>query len=327
MENNMIRMRRLRGKNFLRLMLSETNFTLDDLIYPLFVTHGRGLRREINTMPGIHHISLDNLISEIDEIARLKIKSVILFGIPEKKSEDGIEAYDSGGIIQESIRVIKKAIPDIVIITDVCLCQYTTHGHCGLVNNNVIDNDSTLDILGKIAVSQAEAGADIIAPSAMMDMQVLSIRDSLNAKGFKHTPIMSYSAKYSSSFYGPFRVAVDSSPQFGDRDTYQINPRNIKEAIREIDQDIKEGSDIIMVKPAMSYLDIISLADKKFNHPLVAFNTSGEYAMVKAASQNGWIDEKRTVLEIIMSIKRAGADMIISYHAKDIASWLKNDLD
>ena len=327
MKNNIIRMRRLRAKKFLRLMLSETNFTLDDLIYPLFVTHGRGLRREINTMPGIHHISLDNLISEIDEIARLKIKSVILLGIPEKKSEQGIEAYDSGGIIQESIRVIKQAIPDIVIITDVCLCQYTTHAHCGLINNNVIDNDSTLDILGKIAVSQADAGADIIAPSAMMDMLVSSIRDSLDKEGFKDTPIMSYSAKYSSAFYGPFRVAVDSSPQFGDRDSYQINPRNIKEAMREIDQDIKEGSDIIMVKPAMSYLDIINLANQKFNHPLAAFNTSGEYAMVKSASQNGWIDEKRTVLEIITSIKRAGADMIISYHAKDIASWLNNDLD
>jgi len=327
MKNNFVRMRRLRHKKFLRLMLSETNFTLDDLIYPLFVTHGRGLKREIEAMPGIHHISLDNLISEVDEIARLNIKSVILFGTPEKKSNDGFEAYDNGGIIQESIRVIKKAIPDIVIITDVCLCQYTIHGHCGLINNNTIDNDATLNVLSKIAVSQAEAGADIIAPSAMMDMQVYSIRDSLDMSGFKNIPIMSYSAKYASEFYAPFNVAEKSPTEFGDRNTYQIDPRSTKQAIREIDQDIVEGTDIVMVKPAIAYLDIISLVKDKFNHPLAAFNTSGEYSMVKAAALNGWIDEKRTVLEIITSIKRAGADMIISYHAKDIANWLKNELD
>ncbi|MBN17942.1 MAG: porphobilinogen synthase [Chloroflexi bacterium] len=327
MNNNTMRMRRLRQKNFLRLLLSETNFTLDDLIYPLFVTHGRGLRQEIDSMPGIYHISLDNLISEVDEIARLNIKAVMLFGIPESKSDVGMEAYDNGGIIQESIRVIKQTIPDIVIITDVCLCQYTTHGHCGIVHNNVVDNDASLEILGKIAVSQAEAGSDIIAPSSMMDMQVLSIRDTLDLAGFKDIPIMSYSAKYSSSFYGPFRSAVDSSPQFGDRNSYQINPANAKEAIREIELDINQGTDLIMVKPALSYLDIISLAQQKFDYPLAAFNTSGEYSMVKSASLKGWIDEKKMVYEIITSIKRAGANMIISYHAKDIASWFNNELD
>lgn len=278
-------------------------------------------------MPGIYRFSVDWLPTEIEDIAKLKIPAVILFGIPEHKDEAATMAYHQSGIVQQAIRVIKKTIPELLVFTDVCLCEYMSHGHCGIVTNGVVDNDRTLPLLAKTAISHAEAGADIIAPSDMMDGRVRYIREALDDGGFSHIPILSYAAKYASAFYGPFREAAESMPKFGDRRSYQMDPPNIREALREIEEDINEGADMVMVKPALPYLDVISRARAAFNHPLAAYNVSGEYAMVKAAAREGWLDEKLSVKEILTAIKRAGADIIITYHARDFAGWLKSAQD
>ena len=317
-----VRMRRMRESPILRRLAQETRISVNDFIYPIFVTHGRGVRNPIDPMPGMFQLSLDNLIPEIDEVISLGIGAVLLFGIPEKKDPEGTEAYEPSGIVQEAIRVIKQTAPEMLVITDVCLDEFTDHGHCGIIRDGRVDNDATLELLARMAVCQAEAGADVVAPSAMMDGQVTAIRTGLDDTGFDHLPIMAYSAKYASSFYGPFRVAADSAPQFGDRRGYQMDVANSREAMREIQMDIDEGADIIMVKPALSYLDVISQAREAFGYPMAAYNVSGEYAMVKAATENEWIDGQRITMEILTSIKRAGADMIISYHAKEAARWL-----
>ena len=317
-----VRMRRMRESPILRHLAQETRISISDFIYPIFVTHGRGVRNPIDPMPGMYQLSLDNLIAEIDEVVSLGIGAVLLFGLPAAKDPEGTEAYEPSGIIQEAIRVIKQTAPNMLVITDVCLDEFTDHGHCGVIRNGRVDNDATLELLARMAVCQAEAGADVVAPSAMMDGQVAAIRAGLDSTGFEHLPIMAYSAKYASSFYGPFRVAADSAPQFGDRRGYQMDTANSREAMREIRMDIDEGADMIMVKPALSYLDVISQARETFGYPLAAYNVSGEYAMVKAATENEWIDGQRITMEILTSIKRAGADMIISYHAKEAARWL-----
>ena len=316
------RLRRLRELPALRRMAQETRLSVSDFAYPMFVTHGRDVRNRIDPMPGIYQLSLDHLIAEVGEVAELGIPAVLLFGIPATKDAAGTEAYEPGGIIQEAIRVIRQTAPDLMIIADVCLCEFTDHGHCGVIKNGKVDNDSTLELLARMAVCQAEAGADVVAPSAMMDGQVGALRKALDSSGFEDTPIMGYSAKYASGFYGPFRVAAQSAPQFGDRSGYQMDPANVRQAMREMEQDIEEGADIIMVKPALAYLDVITAAKEAFNYPTAAYNVSGEYSMVKAAAENEWIDGCRVTIEILTSIKRAGADMIISYHAKEIATWL-----
>ena len=317
-----VRMRRMRESPILRHLAQETRISIGDFIYPIFVTHGRNVRNPIDPMPGMYQLSLDNLIAEIDEVVSLGIGAVLLFGLPATKDPEGTEAYESSGIIQEAIRVIKQTAPNMLVMTDVCLDEFTDHGHCGVIRNGRVDNDATLELLARMAVCQAEAGADVVAPSAMMDGQVAAIRTGLDSSGFEHLPIMAYSAKYASSFYGPFRVAADSAPQFGDRRGYQMDVANSREAMREIQMDIDEGADIIMVKPALSYLDVIAQAREAFSYPMAAYNVSGEYAMVKAATENEWIDGQRITMEILTSIKRAGADMIISYHAKEAARWL-----
>ena len=316
------RLRRLRQLPALRRMAQETRLSASDLVYPIFVTHGRSRRVEVEPMPGIHQLSLDNLISEIGTVVDLDIPAVLLFGIPKEKDAEGSEAYEPNGIVQEAVRVIKKAAPELLVITDVCLCEYTDHGHCGIVRNGRVDNDGTLDLLARTAVCQAEAGADMVGPSAMMDGQVEAVRTALDGEGFAGTPIMAYSAKYASSFYGPFRVAAESAPQSGDRMGYQMDPPNGREALQEIEQDISEGADIVMVKPALAYLDVIARARQAFASPIAAYNVSGEYAMVKAAAENEWIDGRCVTIEIMTAIKRAGADIIISYHAKEVAGWL-----
>ena len=319
------RMRRLRENPGLRRLVEETRLSTSDFIYPLFVTHGRDTRTEIPPMPGIFQLSLDHLIHEVGEAAAVGVQSVLLFGIPAHKDAVGTEAYAQGGIIQEAIGVIKQAVPDMTVITDVCLCEFTDHGHCGVVDGDRIDNDATLELMGKTAVSQAQAGADMVAPSAMMDGQVAAIRGALDDADLPDVPIMAYSAKYASGFYGPFRVAADSAPQFGDRNSYQMDPPNVREAMREIALDIDEGADMVMVKPALAYLDVLRAAKERFATPIAAYNVSGEYSMVKAAAENEWIDGRRITLEILTSIKRAGADVILSYHAKEVADWLKSD--
>jgi len=317
------RPRRLRRLDNLRRLVRETRLSADDLVYPLFVVHGQGIREEIDSMPGTYHWSLDLLSAEAEEIAGLGIPGVILFGIPAVKDAVGSENFDEHGIVQEAIQTIKKAVPELVVITDVCMCQYTDHGHCGVVKDDRVLNDETLDILARVAVSHAAAGADVVAPSAMMDGQVAAIRSALDATGFTQVAILSYAAKYASAFYGPFREAAESAPQFGDRQGYQMDPANAREALREVTLDIEEGADIVMVKPALAYLDIIRQVRETFDHPLAAFSVSGEYAMVKAAAQRGWIDERRVTLELLTAIKRAGADFILTYFAKDAARWLR----
>lgn len=317
-----IRLRRLRKSEALRSLVRENHLDVGDLIYPLFVIEGRGIKNEIESMPGVFHFSLDRLAKEIEELSSLHVPGVILFGVVTDKDEFGSGAYHSRGIIQKAIRFIKKTAPKMLIATDVCLCEYTSHGHCGVVCERFVDNDKTLPLLAKMAVSHADAGADIVAPSDMMDGRVKAVREALDINGFQMTPVLAYSAKYASAFYGPFRDAAKSAPQFGDRKSYQMDPSNSREAIREIEQDINEGADIIMIKPALSYLDVIRLARDKFNYPLAAYNVSGEYAMVKAAARMGWVDEKRVIFEILGSIKRAGADIILTYHAKQVAVWL-----
>ena len=299
----------------------ENRLSVLDFVYPIFVTHGKGIRNIVGPMPGVYQFSLDSLAAEVSEIAELGIPAVLLFGLPGMKNAVGIEAYQPDGIIQQAIKVIKDVAPDLLVMTDVCLCDYTDHGHCGVIRNGDVDNDRTLDLLGKIAVSHTKSGADVVAPSSMMDGQVEMVRGCLDAEGFPGTPIMSYSAKYASAFYGPFRVAAQSTPQFGDRTTYQMDTPNLREALREIGQDIDEGADIVMVKPALAYLDVLAAARRSYNHPLAAYNVSGEYSMVKAAAENEWIDGQKVALEILMGIKRAGADIIITYHAKEVASW------
>ena len=321
--NSTARLRRLRETNALRSLVRETSIAVSDFIYPIFVTHGRDRREPVIPMPGSYHLSLDKLLDEVAEVAELGIPGVILFGIPARKDDMGSEAYDNNGIIQEAIRVIKQTIPHLLVITDVCLCQYTTHGHCGVVDEGRIDNDATVELYARTAMSHAEAGADVVAPSGMMDGQVAAIRDGLDSGGFSHLPIMAYAAKHASAFYGPFRVAADSAPRYGDRRSYQMDPANGRMALREIQADIDEGADIVMVKPALAYLDIIARARDRFDHPIAAYNVSGEYSLVKAAAANEWINEEQVVLELLTGIRRAGADMIITYHAKDAARWLQ----
>jgi len=303
-------------------MVRETTLNTSDLIFPLFVCEGKGVKVEISSMPGIFRYSTDLLPAEVERMAKLKLPAVILFGIPDHKDEAGSGAYHSGGIVQRAIRVIKHAVPELVVVTDVCLCEYTSHGHCGVVVDGYVDNDRTLDLIAETALSHARAGADMVAPSDMMDGRVRAIRQSLDNNGFALIPIMSYAAKYASAFYESFREAADCAPQFGDRRSYQMDPPNWREAIREVEQDISEGADIIMVKPAMPYLDVISRVRDAILHPMAAYNVSGEYAMLKAAAGNGWLDERRAVLETLTAIKRAGADIIITYHAREAARWL-----
>jgi len=317
------RPRRLRRTEGFRRMIRETILHIEELIYPIFVTYGRDKREEISAMPGCYRFSIDNITREVREAAELGIPAIILFGIPDKKDEIGSEAYNPKGVVQEAIRAIKTEIPKIVVITDVCIDEYTSHGHCGVVRDGEIDNDATLELLAQMALSHAQAGADIVAPSDMMDGRVKAIRKVLDEHGFQHTPIMSYAAKYASSFYGPFREAADSIPKFGDRKSYQMDIANSREAMREIRLDIEEGADIIMVKPALPYLDIIWQARQKFDLPIAAYNVSGEYAMIKAAASQGWLDEERVILEALTCIKRAGADLILTYFAKDVARLLR----
>jgi len=316
------RLRRLRKNAALREMFRETHLHRSDLIYPVFVVEGDGIKKEISSMPGQFQMSIDNVVRECEELQRLGLNSILLFGIPAEKDEVGSDAYDENGIIQKALRAIKKEFPEIVAITDVCLCEYTSHGHCGVIENGDVQNDATLDLLVKEALSHAQAGADVIAPSDMMDGRVGAIRSALDKNGFADIPIMAYSAKYSSAFYGPFREAAESAPQFGDRRSYQMDPPNSDEAIREIALDIQEGADIVMVKPALSYLDIIRRTKDEFNMPVAAYNVSGEYSMIKAAAANGWLDGERVMIEVLTSIKRAGADVIITYFAKDAATIL-----
>ncbi|MBA2871637.1 porphobilinogen synthase [Anoxybacillus calidus] len=317
------RHRRLRQTANLRAMVRETHLHVEDLIYPIFVVEGEQVRQEVASMPGVYQLSLDYLNDEIAEVVELGIKSVIVFGVPREKDEVGSQAYCEHGIVQQAIRQIKENYPELVVIADTCLCEYTSHGHCGVVENEQVLNDPSLELLVKTAVSQAKAGADIIAPSNMMDGFVAAIRQGLDEAGFVHVPIMSYAIKYASAFYGPFRDAANSSPQFGDRKTYQMDPANRLEAFREAESDVREGADFLMVKPALAYLDIIRDIKNHFHLPLVAYNVSGEYSMIKAAAQNGWIDEKAIVLEMLTGMKRAGADLILTYFAKDVARWLK----
>ncbi|MDP2232426.1 MAG: porphobilinogen synthase [Actinomycetota bacterium] len=317
------RPRRLRANEAIRSLVRETSLAPNDFIYPLFVKFGTGLRDEISSMPGVFQLTLDQLPAEIDELKSLGIPAVILFGLPDVKDEAGTGAYDPGGIVQQAIRAIKAHDPDYYVITDVCMCEYTSHGHCGAIDEGgCVINDVTLEMLASAAVSHAEAGADMVAPSDMMDGRVAAIRASLDAYGFTDVPIMSYAAKYASGYYGPFRDAADSAPAFGDRRGYQMDPANAEEALREVALDIREGADIVMVKPALAYMDIIRRVKDEFAYPTAAYNVSGEYAMVKAAAAKGWIDEKRVVLETLLSMKRAGADFILTYHAKDAARWL-----
>ncbi len=316
-----IRLRRLRRTATLRALVRETHVDVADLVYPMFIVEGKGIKQEISSMPDVFRFSPDRLAKEVAEIAGLGIPAVLLFGIPENKDETGSSALHSKGVIQQAIRVIKKTAPELLVITDVCLCEYTSHGHCGVIVDGQVDNDRTLPLLAKMSLSHAEAGADIIAPSDMMDGRVKTIRMALDETGFQHIPILAYTAKYASAFYGPFREAADSTPQFGNRLGYQMDPANAREALREAEQDIAEGADIIMVKPALAYLDVIRQIRNSYNIPLAAYNVSGEYAMVKAAAQRGWLDEKRAVMETLTAIKRAGADIILTYHARDVGRW------
>ena len=321
----MNRFRRLRSSEAIRSMVRETHISKNDLIYPLFVIEGDNIKNPIESMPGIYQYSIDRLDGILNQTVESGVRSILIFGIPQHKDELASSAYDDNGITQRAIRYIKEKFPSLIVVADVCLCEYTSLGHCGVVNGDKILNDETLPLLSKMAVSLAKAGADIIAPSDMMDGRVAAIRHSLDENSFIDTPIMAYSAKFASGYYSPFRDAADSAPCFGDRKTYQMDPANGREALREVGDDISEGADMVMVKPALAYLDIIRMAKNKYDLPLVAYNVSGEYSMVKAAAQNGWIDEKRIVMENMIAIKRAGADIIITYHALDVAGWLDSE--
>ncbi len=316
------RLRRLRKNENLRRMIRETRLSVDNLIYPLFVTFGKGVKDEISSMPGHYRFSVDKITEEVKEAQNLKIPAIILFGIPEHKDEVGSEAYNKCGVVQGAVKAIKSATPEIIVITDVCIDEYTSHGHCGLVKGDEILNDPTLELLSKMALTHVEAGADMVAPSDMMDGRVGAIRETLDDNGFDNIPIMAYSAKYASAFYGPFREAADSEPKFGDRKSYQMDPPNSEEAMREVLLDIEEGADIVMVKPALPYLDIIYRVKHELGMPVAAYNVSGEFSLIKAAGQKGWVDEERVMMEALISIKRAGADMIVTYFAKEAARIL-----
>jgi porphobilinogen synthase len=319
------RFRRLRRSEAMRRLVAETRLDPRDFVYPLFVTHGHGVREEISSMPGQYHLSVDQLAGEVRDLRQLNVPAVLLFGLPASKDAHGSEAYAADGIVQDAVRALKDADPDLCVITDVCLCEYTDHGHCGIVTaGGEVDNDATLDLLARTAVSHVEAGADIVAPSDMMDGHTAALRAALDEGGSLTTPIMAYAAKYASAFYGPFRVAAESAPAFGDRRAYQMDPPNAREALREIEAEIEEGADIVMVKPALAYLDVLTQARQRFEHPVAAYNVSGEYAMLKAAAQNGWLDERLVMVETLTAIKRAGADIIITYFAKDAARLLRD---
>lgn len=317
------RPRRLRRNENIRRMVRETHLRVDDLIYPMFSAFGENIKKEINSMPGIYQQSLDFIVAEAKEVYDLGIPAVVLFGIPEEKDAVGSDAYCESGIIQNTIRAIKQNVPELTVITDVCLCEYTDHGHCGVIKCGDVDNDSTLELLAQEALSHARAGADIVAPSDMMDGRVGAIRDILDDNGFEHIPIMSYAVKYASAYYGPFREAAESTPEFGDRRSYQMDPANRFEALREANQDVAEAADFLMVKPALAYLDIVRDLKESFDLPLVVYNVSGEYSMVKAAAEKGWIDGERVMMETLLGMKRAGADLIITYHAKEAAQLLR----
>ncbi|OBR68479.1 delta-aminolevulinic acid dehydratase [Paenibacillus oryzae] len=325
------RHRRLRRTAGIRSLIRETMLTSNDFIYPVFVTHGENVKEEISSLPGVYHYSLDRLREEIEDIVAAGLASVLVFGIPETKDAIGSSAFANDGIVQRAIRSIKEWAPEMVVVADTCLCQFTDHGHCGVVHHDeatgtaVVDNDHSLELLVKTAISQAEAGADIIAPSNMMDGFVAAIREGLDEAGYHEVAIMSYSVKYASAFYGPFREAAHSTPQFGDRKTYQMDPANKREALREADSDVTEGADMLMVKPALAYLDVLAMLKEQFDLPVVAYNVSAEYSMVKAAAANGWLNERAIVLETLTGMKRAGADIIITYHAKDAARWLRGE--
>ena len=321
-----LRLRRLRRSPALRSLVRETHLRVDNMVFPLFVVGGQGIKEEVASMPGIFRYSPDRLPGVAEELTGLGIPAVLLFGVPERKDEVGSSAYDPQGVTQQAIRALKASVPQLTVVTDVCLCEYTSHGHCGVVVEGKVDNDRTLDLLTKAAMSHVEAGADVVAPSDMMDGRIGAIRMALDEKGFHEVPILAYAAKYASAFYGPFREAAESAPQFGDRRSYQMDSANRREALRELEQDIAEGADIVMVKPALAYLDVISKAREAFRHPLAAYNVSGEYSMVKAVAQQGWMDERSLTLEVLTAIKRAGADIIITYHAPQAARWLKEEL-
>lgn len=318
------RLRRMRMTEPLRSMVRETQLSKNDFIYPLFVVPGHNIKKEVSSMAGVYQMSVDQIVRECVEVKNLGIPAVIFFGIPEEKDEVGSGAYDELGVVQQAVRKVKREVPELVLITDVCLCEYTSHGHCGIVKGNEIVNDESLELLAREALSHAQAGADIVAPSDMFDGRVKSIRSALDENGFHNLPIMSYAAKYASGFYGPFREAAESTPKFGDRRSHQMDPANSDEALREVAQDIEEGADIVMVKPAMPYLDVLYRVKQTFNMPTAAYNVSGEYAMVKAAGKMGWIDENRVMMEMLTGIKRAGADMILTYFAKDASRILDN---
>jgi len=317
------RARRIRGRDVFRRMVRETDLSVNDLIYPMFVTFGRGIRTEVSSMPGIFQQSVENIVTEALEVRELGIPAVLLFGIPETKDAVGSSAFQETGVVQEAVREIKKNAPGLAVITDVCMCEYTDHGHCGLIRDGEVDNDATLELLCKEALSHVRAGADMVAPSDMMDGRVRAIREALDVNAFANVPIMSYAVKYASGYYGPFREAADSAPRFGDRRSYQMDPANRLEAIREAAMDVEEGADILMVKPGLPYLDIVREVRNEFNLPLAVYNVSGEYSMVKAAASNGWIDEERVVMETMIAFKRAGADLILTYHARDVAQILR----
>jgi porphobilinogen synthase len=320
-----VRMRRTRQNEKLRSLVRETRLSIDQLIYPLFVAEDISTPREVSSMPGIMNWPLEHIGREAERIANLGIPAVLLFGLPAEKDDVGSEAYNEKGIIQQAIRKLKAETPDTLVITDVCLCEYTDHGHCGVILNGNVQNDESLELLSRMALSHVEAGADIVAPSDMMDGRVGAIRHALDEQGFSQTPIMAYSAKFASGFYGPFREAAGSAPQFGDRRSYQMDPANVREALREVDLDIAEGADIVMVKPAMAYMDVIRQVRDHCDLPIAAYNVSGEFSMIKAAAQNGWIDERRVAMEVLTGIRRAGADMIITYFAPDVAGWLQEE--
>jgi len=317
------RPRRLRRTPALRRMVRETTLAPDNFMFPLFICPGKGVKREVASLPGQFHFSVDEVVREAEEVAKLGIPSVILFGLPEKKDEVGSEAWHEGGVVQRALKAIKKAVPDLVLAVDACFCEYTTHGHCGVVVEGAIDNDATLDNLGRAALSYARAGADLVAPSGMMDGFVGFLRESLDEENFDQVGLLAYSAKFASGYYGPFRTAVDSTPAFGDRAGYQMDPANVREAMRELALDVEEGADIVMVKPALAYLDVIAEARSEFDVPIAAYNVSGEYAMLKAAAEKGWIDYDRVMMETLTSIRRAGADIILTYHAKEAARLLR----
>ncbi|NLI82444.1 MAG: porphobilinogen synthase [Deltaproteobacteria bacterium] len=317
------RPRRLRRTENLRRMVRETRLSVDDFIYPLFAAPGKGVKNPVPSMPGVFQMSVDQLLEEVESVSALRIPAILLFGLPREKDEQGSEAHASDGVVQVAVRAIKDRFPDLVVVTDVCLCEYTSHGHCGVLHGREVDNDATLDILTRVALSHARAGADMVAPSDMMDGRVRSIRQALDECGFEQVSILSYAAKYCSAFYGPFREAAQSAPQFGDRRAYQMDAANGMEALREVALDIEEGADIVMVKPALPYLDVIRKVKESFNRPVAAYNVSGEYSMIKAAVERGWLDERKVVLETLTAIRRAGADLILTYFAKDASRYLQ----